>query len=378
MEKRILVTKSTLPPMEEYVEEIKRIWSSNWMTNAGPIYEELENRLRQYLRCKNVELYVNGHMALDIAIKALGLAGEVITTPFTFASTTHALVMNGINPVFCDIKPEDYTIDESKVEALITEKTSAILAVHVYGRPCNVSKLEQIAHKHNLKLIFDAAHAFGVKVNGEPIGNFGDISMFSFHATKVFNTIEGGALVYKDENLTKRLRNLRNFGIEGPESVVQVGLNAKMNEFSAAMGICNLRHLDENIYDRKRVAESYYERLKGLAGIQILDFLDDRQVTWNYSYFPIVINDTIAGFTRDELFVRLEENGVFTRKYFYPLVTDFECYRNNYFSNDLLPVAHSVANKILCLPMYAGLEEKDIVRVCDTIKCLFRERNARN
>lgn len=366
MDKKILVTRSSLPPLEEYIDEIKGIWDTCWMTNMGPIYQKLEQGLKNYLSCKNVELYVNGHMALDVAIKALHLTGEVITTPYTFASTTHALTLNGLTPVFCDIKPDDYTIDENKVEALITEKTSAILAVHVYGRPCNVTKLQEIAKRHHLKLIFDAAHAFGVRLNGEPIANFGDISMFSFHATKVFNTIEGGALIYSDDSLTKSLENLRNFGIEGPESVVQVGLNAKMNEFAAAMGVCNLRHLDENIQKRKHAAECYYERLKDCAGIRMIDFQDDCHVDWNYSYFPIVVDEKAAGCTRDDLFKGLQKENIFTRKYFFPLVTDYECYRGK-FEQYQLPVAHYVADRVLTLPMYADLEEEDVERVCNVI-----------
>ncbi|KLU64361.1 dTDP-4-amino-4,6-dideoxy-D-glucose transaminase [Desulfosporosinus acididurans] len=366
MDKKILVTRSSLPPMEEYVDKIKRIWETGWMTNNGPIYTELEESMKQYLCCDNLELYVNGHMALDIAIKALGLTGEVITTPFTFASTTHALVMNDLVPVFCDIKPDDYTIDEDKVEALITEKTSAILGVHVYGQPCNVIKLEKIAEKHHLKLIFDAAHAFGVKLDGKPIANFGDISMFSFHATKVFNTIEGGALIYSDEKLTRKLKNLRNFGIEGPESVVDIGLNAKMNEFAAAMGICNLCYLDKNIQKRKHAYELYFKRLKDFKGIKMIDNKNNQNVLWNYAYFPIVIDEKLSGFTRNELFDELQKKDIFTRKYFYPLITDFECYHGK-FEQYELPVAHYVADRVLSLPIYADLEEEDILRICDAI-----------
>ena len=366
MDKKIFVTRSSLPPLEEYVDKIKGIWDTCWMTNMGPIYQELEQGLKNYLSCKNLELYVNGHMALDVAVKALRLTGEVITTPFTFASTTHALVLNGLTPVFCDIKPDDYTIDEDKVESLITEKTSAILAVHVYGRPCNVRRLEEIARKHHLKLLFDAAHAFGVRVDGEPIANFGDVSMFSFHATKVFNTIEGGALVYGDDSLTRSLKNLRNFGIEGPESVVQAGLNAKMNEFAAAMGVCNLKYLDENIRKRRHVAELYYNRLKDCPGIRMIDFQNDRHVAWNCSYFPITVDEKRAGCTRDDLFEGLQKENIFTRKYFFPLVTDYECYREK-FEQYQLPVAHYVADRVLTLPMYADLEEEDVERVCNVI-----------
>ncbi|MCI1966662.1 MAG: DegT/DnrJ/EryC1/StrS family aminotransferase [Oscillospiraceae bacterium] len=371
MKKKILVTRSSLPPLEEYVDKIKGIWDTCWMTNMGPVYQELEQDMKKYLACKNLELYVNGHMALDVAIKALRLTGEVLTTPFTFASTTHALVLNGLTPVFCDIKPDDYTIDEDKVESLITKKTSAILAVHVYGRPCNIKRLREIADKHHLKLLFDAAHAFGVRVDGEPIANFGDVSMFSFHATKVFNTIEGGALVYRDDSLTRSLKSLRNFGIESPESVVQPGLNAKMNEFAAAMGVCNLKYLDENIRKRKHVAEFYSSRLKDCPGIQMIDFENDSRVTWNYSYFPITVDEKKAGCTRDDLFEGLQKENIFTRKYFYPLVPDYECYREQ-FGRCPLPVARYVADRVLTLPMYADLTEEDLERICRAVLKIIR------
>lgn len=368
MEKEILVTRSSLPPLEEYVDKIKVIWESRWMTNSGPLHQEFQQELKKYLNCKNIELYVNGHMALDIAIKALGLKGEVITTPFTFASTTHALVMNGIAPVFCDIKSDDYTIDENKVEELITEETSAILAVHVYGQPCNVDKLAQISAKYNLKLIYDAAHAFGVTLKNNSIAEYGDISMFSFHATKVFNTIEGGALVFKDNSLQRRLINLRNFGIEGPESVAEVGFNAKMNEFSAAMGICNLKQLDENILQRKRVAELYDEYLKDCKGIIRLDLSNykNKGIRHNYAYYPILIDEKKAGYNRDCLLTELQKNNIFPRKYFYPLVTDYQCYKTKYEKYNL-PTAKYVAERVLTLPMYAGMEEQDISRICKII-----------
>ncbi len=369
MNKNILVTRSSVPPFEEYIEKIKTIWESGWMTNNGPLYIELEEALKNYFDCENLQLYVNGHMALDIALKALELKGEVITTPFTFVSTTHSIVMNGLTPVFCDIKYSDYTIDESKLEALITEKTCAILPVHVYGQPCNLETLDKIAKKYNLKLIYDAAHAFGVKVNGKSIANYGDISMFSFHATKVFNTIEGGALVFADKGLERNLKNLRNFGIEGPESVVSVGLNAKMNEFQAAMGICNLHHIDENVQIRKHVAEMYESYLADCNGVKTLNINSDANVLHNYSYFPVVINEKITGYTRDDLFDALKKHNIFTRKYFYPLTSDLECYRDR-FKQYELPISRYVAGRVLALPMYAGLEDENISVICDIIRNL--------
>ena len=368
MDNKILVTRSSMPPMEEYVEKIKSIWDSHWMTNNGGIYQELEENLKSYLGCENLELYVNGHMALDISIKALQLKGEIITTPFTFASTTHAIVMNDLTPVFCDIKPDDYTIDEEKIEALITDKTSAILAVHVYGQPCNVSRLEEIAKKHNIKLIYDAAHAFGVKIDGKSIASFGDVSMFSFHATKVFNTIEGGAIIFADKSLERKLRSLRNFGIEGPESVMEVGSNAKLSEFSAAMGVCNLKHLAEEIKKREHIFTIYTKLLAGHDGITIINPDKDPEngIISNYAYFPIIIDESITQYTRDDLFEELQNHNIFTRKYFYPLITDFECYQDR-FSAYELPVAHYVADHVLTLPMYADLADDDVRRICEVI-----------
>lgn len=373
MSDKILVTRSSLPPFDEYVEKIKGIWDSRWLTNNGPIYTEFEDKLKKYLQCQNLELYVNGHMALDISLKALELKGEVITTPFTFASTTHAIVMNGLIPVFCDIKPDDYTIDENKIEELITDKTSAILAVHVYGQLCNITKLKEICRKHNLKLIFDAAHAFGVELDRQPIANFGDISMFSFHATKVFHSIEGGAVIFNDKKYERKLKNLRNFGIEGPESVVEVGFNAKMNEFAAAMGSCNLDYIDENIKKRKNVVEQYCKKINNIDGIKIIDYDENikKGIKENYAYFPIVIDETKTGFTRDELFGEFEKHSIYTRKYFYPLITEFECYEEK-FENIDLPVAKWVSDRVLTLPMYSELSNSDISRICDIILNLYK------
>ena len=359
----ILVTRSSMPALDEYVEEIRSIWDTHWLTNMGARHNELTEMLQDYLGVPYVSLVVNGHMALENAIKALKLEGEVITTPFTFVSTTHSIVRNGLTPVFCDINAEDYTIDVSKIESLITEKTSAIMPVHVYGNICNVEAIESIAEKHGLKIIYDAAHAFAETLNGVGIGNFGDISCYSFHATKVFNTIEGGAAVFKDKSLADTLHYLRDFGIYDEEKIVEVGTNAKMNEFCAAMGICNLRHLDEEIAKRKAVSERYKEHLEGVKGIKLNKVRQG--VKSNYAYFPIVVNEEF-GKTRDDIQRILAENGIYSRKYFYPLVSDMDCYRDKYDSK-LTPVALDISRKVLTLPMFADLALEEVDRICDVI-----------
>lgn len=362
MRHSIQVTRSSMPEFEEYVEEIKELWESHWLTNMGSKHKKLESKLIEYLEVPNVTLFVNGHLALECAIASMNLTGEVITTPFTFASTTHAIVRNGLTPVFCDINPDTYTIDTSKLESLITEKTSAIIPVHVYGNVCDVNKIEEIAKKHNLKVIYDAAHAFGVTVNGKGIGTYGDASMFSFHATKVFNTIEGGAITYNNSELTKVLNELKNFGITGPETVEYIGGNAKMNEFQAAMGICNLRNLDNDIKKRKIIFERYRERLNGIKGIKLVE--GQEGVKSNYSYLPALFD----GFKmdRNEVMEKLASENIYTRKYFYPLVNNFECYKNR-FDCSKTPVAEYVANRILTFPLYSDLSVEDVDRICDII-----------
>ena len=269
MSEQILVTRSSMPTMEEYIEEIRPIWESHWLTNMGEKHEAFQLELQKYMGVPNVELLTNGHMALELSLQAMNLQGEVITTPFTFASTTHAIVRNGLEPVFCDIDPETYTMDVTRIERLVTDRTCAILPVHVYGNICNMEEIERIAHKYELKVVYDAAHTFGETYKGRGIGNFGDASCFSFHATKVFNTIEGGAVCYRDPEMGRRLYELKNFGIHGPEEVDAVGANAKMNEFCAAMGLCNLRHVDEEIAKRKVVVERYLEHLEGVEGLHL-------------------------------------------------------------------------------------------------------------
>lgn len=359
----IQVTRSSMPEFEEYIEEIRELWDTRWLTNMGTKHKLLESQLLNYLNVRNITLFTNGHLALEYIIAALNLKGEVITTPFTFASTTHAIVRNGLKPVFCDINPDNYTIDVEKIESLITEETSAIIPVHVYGNVCDVEAIDRIAKKHNLKVIYDAAHTFGVTVNGQGIGTFGDASMFSFHATKVFNTIEGGAVTYNDSSIQQVLNDLKNFGITGPETVEYVGGNAKMNEFQAAMGICNLRHVNGEIIKRKKVVERYIENLKDITGIQLSK--EQVDVESNYAYFPVVFDG--YKMTRDEVFEKLKDNDIIARKYFYPLTNSFECYKDQY-DVDETPVAIYIAERVLTLPLYADLALEDVDRICEFIK----------
>lgn len=366
--KPIYVTKAFLPPIDEYRKRIQVIWENNWLTNNGDLHSEFEQSILDYLKVENTSLFVNGHLALDIAIKALGLRGEVITTPFTFASTTHAIVMNNLEPVFCDINMDDFTIDVNKIEELITENTSAIIPVHVFGYPCNTKEINKIAKKYNLKVIYDAAHAFGVEVDGIGIGNFGDISMFSLHATKVYNSIEGGVLTFKNEELKRKFDLYKNFGISGEESVELVGLNGKMNEFQAAMGLLNLKYVDEQIENRRKIAQIYKREFKDIEGIYCLQ--DKQNVRHNYSYFPILIDEKKLFLTRDEIYENLKKYNVFTRKYFYPLITDFECYKGKYEDNYIIN-AKKVAENILTLPIYGDLTEIDAIKIVNIIKFIL-------
>lgn len=361
---KILVTRSSMPTMEEYIEEIKGLWDSHWLTNMGAKYKELESSLKDYLGVEGISLFSNGHMALELAIQAMNLTGEVITTPFTFASTTHAIVRNGLTPVFCDINPEDYTMDVEKLESLITDKTSAIVPVHVYGSVCNVEEIDRIAKKHELKVIYDAAHTFGVKYKNQGIGSFGDASMFSFHATKVYNSIEGGAVCFKDEEYGLDLYRLKNFGIRSEVVVDGVGANAKMNEFQAAMGICNLRHVDDEIEKRRKVHERYIDNLSQVQGLQLLK--DQPHVKRNYAYFPVVFQEEIFGASRDDVYQKLREHDICARKYFYPLTNAFDCYCGRFDVNET-PVALHISKRVLTLPMYADLCMEDVDRICDVV-----------
>lgn len=357
----INVTRSSMPSYEEYCKEIKSIWDTVHLTNMGPIHNKLKAQITEYLGAANTELFVNGHLALYCVLKALELKGEIITTPFTFASTTNAIVQAGCKPIFCDIKP-DYTIDEGKIEALITDRTCAILAVHVYGNICNVEEIQKIADKHGLKVIYDAAHAFGVQYKGKGIGCYGDASMFSFHATKVFHTIEGGCLTFGDETLAQKIALRRNFGVNG-EELACFGSNAKMNEFQAAMGICNLRHIDEELALRKAAFERYNERLSTVSGITVLPVTAN--IRQNYAYYPILVDKAKFGMDRDELAAKLSQHEIHARKYFYPLVSE-----NKEFTNDETigtPLAKAYSRQILCLPLYAQLSQQDVDQICDII-----------
>lgn len=359
----IEVTRSSMASMEEYMEEIQDLWVTHWLTNMGCKHVALEAQLLEYLKVPGITLFANGHLALEAIIAAMGLTGEVITTPFSFASTSHAIVRNGLEPVFCDIDPVDYTMDVNKIESLITKKTSAIMPVHVYGHVCQVEAISYIANKYNLKIIYDAAHAFGVTVNGQGIGSFGDATMLSFHATKVFNTIEGGAVTYQEASMKHKLDKLKNFGITGPESVESVGGNGKMNEFQAAMGLCNLRHVEEEIGKRKEVVKRYRSNLKDIEGLVLSE--EQEGVVSNYGYMPVVFEGYKK--TRDEVFEQLRSQGINPRKYFYPLISSYACYRDKYNIEDT-PVAKHISSNILTLPLYADLGLEDVDRICDIIK----------
>ncbi len=364
-EKRILVTRSSMPSYEEYIEAIKPLWETRWLTNMGQYHRQLEKELSDYLGVPEISLMVNGHMALEMAIQSFDFpeGAEVITTPFTFISTTHAIVRNRLKPVFCDVRAEDGMIDVSKIESLITEKTVAILPVHVFGNVCDVEGIQKIADKYSLKVIYDAAHCFGVTYKGKGIGNLGDASIFSFHATKVFNTIEGGAVVCKNHEIYETLYNLKNFGIRGEELVVSVGANAKMNEFAAIMGLLNLKHVDAAVASRKAVYENYLERLSDVNGIRFLEF--DSEIGHNYAYCPIVIEDEYP-FTRDELYDKLKEHNIYSRKYFYPLTSDEACFKNKY-RNEKLDVARNLARRVLALPLFEGMKMEEQERVINLL-----------
>lgn len=350
MQEKILVTQSSMPPFEEYVEMIKPLWESHWLTNMGKYHQELETQLADYLGVQQISLTANGHMALELAIQSLNLpqGGEVITTPYTFISTTHAIIRNCLVPVFCDVK-EDYTIDEEKIEDLITEKTVAIVPVHVYGNICNIERIQQIADKYDLKVVYDAAHAFGERIEEEGVGSFGDLTVFSFHATKVYNTIEGGCVCCKTKEQYDKLYNLKNFGIRSEELIVSVGANAKLNEFQAAMGLCNLKHVDEYIKKRGQIVKCYENILGSYEKIKLNQYRKDLQP--NYAYMPILLeNESI----RNKVYDGLKENRIYTRKYFSPITADAACFRNKYKKNNL-NCARDFSKRILVLPLYAEL-----------------------
>jgi dTDP-4-amino-4,6-dideoxygalactose transaminase len=365
-EKPILVTRPFLPPLSEFCEALNEIWENRWLTNRGPLVRRFARKLSNYLQVENVCLFNNGTLALQIALQGMEISGEVITTPFTFVATTHALYWNKLRPVFVDIEPRYYTINPEKVEEAITPWTTAILAVHVYGHPCNLISLAEIARKHNLRLIYDAAHAFGVRVGTKSIGHFGDLSMFSFHATKLYHSIEGGMLIFKDAGLKKKLDYLKNFGFKNEVEVVMPGTNAKMNELQALMGELVLLHIDQIISRRKKLYELYKEILQEIPGIRLVPSLP-KDVTYNYGYMTIEIDKFKYGVSRDDLYEKLKEYNIFSRRYFYPLLCDYSCYRAVSL-NGSLSTARKVAERILTLPLYHDLEVYDVERICELIR----------
>ena len=354
MQKKILVTQSSMPPYEDYVEAIKPLWKSHWLTNMGEYHRELEKQLSRYLEVNKLSLMVNGHMALEMAIQAFDFPenSEVITTSFTFISTTHAIIRNHLKPVFCDVKLSDGTIDENKIEALITEKTVAIVPVHVYGNACNIEGLQEIACR------------YGVKYNGKGIGSYGDASVFSFHATKVFNTIEGGAVATATHEIYEKLYNLKNFGIHGEELVTDIGANAKMNEFAAVMGLCNLKYIEKIIGAREQRYNYYVENLKEIKGIRFWE--QNPKEKFNYAYFSILIDDDYK-ISRDKLYIRLKENNIYSRKYFYPITADQECFKGKYKDYDLVN-ARYLASRVLVIPFYDTLEYEHMDRIIEIIR----------
>lgn len=365
-EKQITVTSPLMPSLEELNVYLKDIWERKWITNNGHYHKELEKALCEYLDVPFISLFTNGTLPLITALQALRITGEVITTPFSFVATTHSLWWNGIKPVFVDIDPVTCNLDPNKIEAAITPRTTAIMPVHVYGQPCDIVRIQEIADKYGLKVIYDAAHAFGVKVNGKSVLNAGDMSTLSFHATKVYNTIEGGALIMHDEKTKKRIDYLKNFGFAGETEVVAPGINSKMDEVRAAYGLLNLKQVDKAIEWRKHIAELYRNSLKDVKGITF--FEDISGVKHNYAYFPIFVDAEQYGMTRDELYFKLKEHNILGRRYFYPLISDFSTYRGLDSSNkENLPVATKKAEQVICLPMYYGLNEKDVNSVLNWI-----------
>lgn len=362
----ITVTSPLLPDLNEFGESLREIWESKWITNNGSYHQRLEAALAEYLKVPYVSLFTNGTLPLITALQALRVTGEVITTPYSFVATTHALWWNGIKPVFVDIDPQTGCIDPNRIEAAITPKTTAIMPVHVYGKPCDVDAIQSIADKYGLKVIYDAAHAFGVEVEGKSILNAGDLSTLSFHATKVYNTIEGGAMVMHDEKMKRRIDHLKNFGFAGETEVVAPGINSKMDEMRSAYGLLNLKQVDAAIEARHQVALKYRSALQNIEGITFWD--DIPGVKHNYSYFPIFVNAEKYGMTRDELYFKMKEQGILGRRYFYPLISDFAPYRGLPSATKAnLPVATKMANEVICLPMHHGLTEENIKRILNCV-----------
>lgn len=365
---KIYVTQPAMPPLEEFIPYLEQIWNNKWLTNNGPFHQQFEKELADYLGVKYLSLFSNGTLALITALQALRITGEVITTPFSFVATTHSLWWNNIKPVFVDIEENCYNLDPAKIEAAITPQTTAIMPVHVYGNPCNVEEIQRIADVYGLRVIYDAAHAFGVKKGGQSVLNWGDLSILSFHATKVYNTIEGGAIVCQDEKTKQRIDLLKNFGFRNEVTVIEPGINAKMNELQAAYGSLQLKYVDDYIVKRKEITSLYKELLTGVAGISFIE--DSRSdVEYNYAYFPIRVNTAEYGISRDDLYLKMQEHDIFGRRYFYPLISDFPTYKGMPSAKaDNLPVATQVAKEIICLPIYPHLEESEIRKICDIIR----------
>jgi dTDP-4-amino-4,6-dideoxygalactose transaminase len=362
----IYVTKPSLPPLKEFIPYLEKIWDDHILTNNGPFHQEFEKALADYLGVKYLSLFVNGTLALVTALQALRITGEVITTPFSFVATTHSLWWNNIKPVFVDIEPEYFTLDPKKIESAITPHTTAIMPVHVYGNPCRIDEIQKIADIYGLRVIYDAAHAFGVRIKGNSILNYGDLSILSFHATKTFNTIEGGAIICHDEKTKKRIDFLKNFGFADEVTVVEPGINAKMNELQAAYGLVQLKYIDKYITKRKVIAELYRNELARTKGIRVL--YDIEGIDNSYTYFPILIDAKIYGTTRDEVYEKLKENNIFGRRYFYPLISQFPPYRGlPSAKKENLPVSEKIAEEVICLPIFPDLAIDTAVKICDVI-----------
>lgn len=371
-ENRINVTRPFLPALEDFIPYLEKIWNTRVLTNNGPFHQELEEALCQHLGVKYISLFSNGTLALVTALQALRISGEVITTPFSFVATTHALWWNNIRPVFVDIEPGRFTLDTERIEAAITPKTTAIMPVHVYGYPCFVDEIQHIADTYNLKVIYDAAHAFGVKVNNQSVLNFGDLSVLSFHATKVFNTFEGGAIICHDEKTKKHIDYLKNFGFAGETTVVAPGINAKMNEFQAALGLLQLKHITQAVDTRRQITVQYRSLLKDVKGLSFPD--DIENVNHNYAYFPLLIEAQDYGATRDELYEELKKHQIYARRYFYPLISHFSTYKGlpSARSNNLT-VAEKVAEQVICLPIYPDLKSEEVEMIIRIIKTLAND-----
>lgn len=366
MNKKIFVTQPTLPPLDDFVELLKGIWESKWITNDGNFHQDFENKLAEFLGVKYISLFANGTLALIIALQELKITGEVITTPYSFVASTHALWWNGIKPVFADIEPEYCTIDPERIEAAITSKTTAIVPVHVYGNPCNVERIQEIADIYGLKVIYDAAPAFGVEINNNSVLNYGNLSILSFHATKAFNTIEGGAIICHDDKTKKRIDFLKNFGFADETTVVAPGINAKMNELQAAYGLLQLKTFNEQIAKRKIIDANYRELLKDVEGISFLKNIEG--VKYNYAYFPIFVDQEKYGLSRDDLYIKLKEHYIYSRRYYYPLISNFSSYKGlDSAKAENLPVANRISEQVICLPIYPDIESDAIIRIVDLI-----------